>query len=205
MEIGSNHGDTAPSFLSKLPFLHSSAFLPWTAQLFWHQKKNSVWDMWRPRNYSAEILIWLLVPGLLGMTFFRHTVGRVQNLIFELWYLLVQPTVLVIGSVVCIIKGKNHIEDGFLLPQKLSKSSQHGKGALGLHTSISREKRDQRMFSETQPANLIIGCVPVCFPSLAVIGQNHLLSKGGHWDVESGLSHFCIPSSIHCPCLTGSF
>lgn len=48
------------------------------------------------------------------------------------------------------------------------------------------------MFSGPQPADLIIGCVPVCFPSLADTGQKHLLSKGGHLDVESGLSHFCI-------------
>ena len=52
------------------------------------------------------------------------------------------------------------------------------------------------MFSKPQPADLIIGWFPVCFPSLADTGQKHLLTKRGHRAVESGPSHFCIPSSI---------
>ena len=109
---------------------------------------------------------------------------------------------MVTGSVVCTIKSKTSLKMFFITAKrkkkkkKNSKSGRHGEAALSLHASISRGKQDQRMFSKPQPADLIIGWFPVCFPSLADTGQKHLLTKRGHRAVESGPSHFCIPSSI---------
>lgn len=117
---------------------------------------------------------------------------------------------LVTGSVVCTIKSKTTLKMFFITAKKKrkkkrSESGPFGEAALSPHASISRGKQDQRMFSKPQPADLIIGWFPVCFPSLADTGQKHLLTKRGHRAVESGPSHFCIPSSIPCPCLTGLF
>ena len=100
-------------------------------------------------------------------------------------------------------KGQNHTEDVYY-HKKISKSRQRGEAALCLHTSISGGKRDQRMFSEPQPADLIIGCLPVCFPSLADTGQKRFQKED--IGMLKAVCHFSAsPPSIRCPCLTGLF
>lgn len=53
------------------------------------------------------------------------------------------------------------------------------------------------MFSEPEPTDLIIGCVPVRFPALANMGQTHLPSKEERWDVESDMSQTRLQLTVH--------
>lgn len=118
-------------------------------------------------NYSTAIQIQLLLPGLSAMTFFITPIIQHRGVSKSSFQALtfIRATYSH-GDWLSSVhnKGQNHTEDVFYYRKKSVNLAKHGKGALSLHTSISRGKQDQRMFSEPRPADLIIGCFPVCFP-----------------------------------------
>lgn len=120
-------------------------------------------------------------PGLLGMTFFISSVvqrrRRVRNLISgsDIYYCNLQPTL--IGSLVCIIKGTTVPKMFFIAAEKsVNLASIVRQLSVCTHRAPEGEW-DQRTLSGPQPADLIIACFPVCFPSLTDMGHNCLLSK----------------------------